>query len=275
MSQKTVLRLMRKERSMAEAKTIKKTLALVFAALVAAAFLVVPAGTAQADVRAASVSAEANDVIPMYRLYNRWSGEHLYTASESEYNKLATIGWLQEGIAWRAPSSGDPVYRLYNKYSGDHHYTTSKSEYDSLGRIGWNQEGVGFYSNKNKSLPVYRGFNRYATIGTHHYTTDGSEMNSMVKNGWTAEGTGWYGMAWKAAWSETVHHDAVYEFPDTYEVDVCSKCGYECESDAVMYEHIRSVHAGAGSFHNEMRGGGSILITPAWDETVWHQAGWY
>jgi hypothetical protein len=36
----------------------------------------------------------------MYRLYNRWSGEHLFTASRSEYGHLASIGWSQEGIAF-------------------------------------------------------------------------------------------------------------------------------------------------------------------------------
>ena len=30
--------------------------------------------------------------VPMYRLYNRWSGEHLFTASKSEYDHLASIG---------------------------------------------------------------------------------------------------------------------------------------------------------------------------------------
>lgn len=134
------------------------------------------------------------ETITTYRLYNPYSGEHLFTQSFDEYNSLARIGWKQEGLAWNSPkSSNTPVYRLYNPYSGDHHYTTSWSEYDNLGRIGWNQEGVGFYSAESSDRkPVYRLFNPYVTVGTHHYTTSWGEYDSLGRIGWSQESIGWY-----------------------------------------------------------------------------------
>lgn len=134
------------------------------------------------------------ETITTYRLYNPYSGEHLFTQSFDEYNSLARIDWQQEGLAWNSPkTSNTPVYRLYNPYSGDHHYTTSWSEYDNLGRIGWRQEGVGFYSAESSDRkPVYRLFNPYVTVGTHHYTTSRGEYDSLGRIGWSQENIGWY-----------------------------------------------------------------------------------
>ncbi len=131
----------------------------------------------------------------MTRLYNPWSGEHLYTSSQVEINKCVSLGWRNEGTAWIAPAkSATPVYRLYNKYTGDHHYTTSSSEYEACARQGWTKEGIAWYSDDAKGVPLYRGYNRYVTVGTHHYTTSKSEMNTMVKAGWRSEGVAWYGV---------------------------------------------------------------------------------
>ena len=128
----------------------------------------------------------------MYRLYNRYTGEHFYTASATERDSLRRSGWTYEGTGWIAPTSGTPVYRLYNPWvdGGDHHYTTSVSEYDALGRLGWRQEGVGWRS--GGSVKVYRQYNKYATTGTHNYTTSKAENDALVRLGWKAEGVGWY-----------------------------------------------------------------------------------
>ena len=134
----------------------------------------------------------------MYRLYNRYNGEHLFTSSSSEAQSLISLGWTGESVAWFTPNSGNAVFRLYNRYSGDHHYTTDKSEYDYLGSIGWNQEGVGFYSDGSQTSPVFRLFNPYVTVATHHYTTAQSEYDYLESIGWRKEGTGWYGAAMPA-----------------------------------------------------------------------------
>lgn len=134
--------------------------------------------------------------VTMYRLYNPWSGEHLYTSNLTELSSCEKAGWKYEGVAWYAPkSSSTPVYRLYNKYTGDHHYTTSKTEYDTCGKQGWTKEGVGWYSESaSNGVPLYRGYNKYVTVGTHHYTNSWSEMSTMEKNGWKYEGIAWYGV---------------------------------------------------------------------------------
>lgn len=130
--------------------------------------------------------------VTMYRLYNRYNGEHFYTSSTKERDSLAKAGWRSEGVGWVAPASGTPVYRLYNPYvtGGDHHYTMSVKERDSLKRAGWRAEGIGWYS--GGSVKVLRQYNPFAATGTHNYTTSAAENTALIKAGWRAEGVGWY-----------------------------------------------------------------------------------
>lgn len=135
--------------------------------------------------------------VPVYRLYNPYTGEHHYTTSRSERDALDGGGWNYENVAWNAPkSSRVPVYRLYNPSNGDHHYTMSRGEYDTLGRKGWKQEGTAWYSFEGKAQrAVYRLFNPYEKgAGSHHYTTDYSEYQRLDRAGWNAEGICFYGM---------------------------------------------------------------------------------
>lgn len=126
----------------------------------------------------------------MYRLYNSNSGEHFYTAKNSERDHLKEIGWDDEGSGWIAPKSGKPIYRLYNPNAGDHHYTTNAGERDALVHAGWQYEGIGWYS--GGSIPVYRQYNPNAKSGSHNYTTSKEENDALVRVGWKAEGIGWY-----------------------------------------------------------------------------------
>ncbi|WP_321972434.1 N-acetylmuramoyl-L-alanine amidase [Paratractidigestivibacter sp.] len=152
--------------------------------------------TAIAKVYGLSKEADDPNRIKMYRLYNRYTGEHFYTSSTAERVNLIDCGWSSEGIAWRAPKSGDPVYRLYNPNvsGGDHHYTTSADELIDLVNRDWRHEGIGWYSDSSKAVAVYRLYNPNAVTGTHHYTTDSAERNSLVEAGWKDEGIGWYGV---------------------------------------------------------------------------------
>ncbi len=137
--------------------------------------------------------------IPVYRLYNRKTSEHLYTINYGEFRDLPQItkgDWVQEGIAWYAPKkSNTPVYRLYNKKSGDHHYTTSKQEADTLvKRHGWTLETTAFYSDDAKRVPLYRLYNGRLKRGQHHYTADANERDVLTsKHGWKDEAIGFYG----------------------------------------------------------------------------------
>ena len=153
-------------------------------------------GYGQVVVKDAVTKAKSNaavTTVTIYRLYNRYSGEHLFTDSVSEYNYLGSIGWNKENVAWTSPAtSNTPVYRLYNPYSGDHHYTTSSDEYNYLGKIGWKKENVAFYSQESGGAAVYRLFNPYEKVGTHHYTTSKDEYDYLGTVGWKKESVGWY-----------------------------------------------------------------------------------
>ena len=134
----------------------------------------------------------ADGGVLMYRLYNPYSGEHFYTASEYERNSLDAIGWNYEGVGWKAPTTGDPVYRLYNPYTSEHHYTLSRSERDALVALGWNYEGRAW--NSGGPVALLRQFNPYVSIGSHNYTTSAAERDALVRVGWHDEGVGWYGL---------------------------------------------------------------------------------
>lgn len=161
------------------------------------------AGTAEWNLVNAQLSGKADSSqVPtaMYRLYNANSGEHFYTASESERDGLLARGWKSEGTGWLAPTRSDtPVYRLYS--GTDHHYTTSIAERDSLVAAGWTYEGVGWYSDDGKSTPIYRQFNpnvdpaaASGNSGSHNYTSSKAENDSLARQGWRVEGIGWYGL---------------------------------------------------------------------------------
>ena len=139
---------------------------------------------------------QQTQTVTMYRLYNQWSGEHLFTESYDEYQYLCSLGWNGEGRAWLAPAkSNTPIYRLYNPYSGDHHYTSSKSEYDQLCSIGWNGEGIMAYSDDQQRVPIYRLFNRWLTQGTHLYTTSWDEYCQLGAIGWNQESIAFYAVS--------------------------------------------------------------------------------
>lgn len=142
--------------------------------------------------------------ITSWRLYNQWTGEHLFTTSKDEYDSLVSAGWTGEGEAWESPeSSTTPVYRLYNPYSGDHLFVTSEDEYNGLVAVGWSGEGIAFYSDDAHGTPLYRLYNPFVTVGTHLFTKSAEERLVLASNGWRTEGIGWWGLAAEGpAWAE-------------------------------------------------------------------------
>ena len=145
-------------------------------------------------------NGSAGETATMLRLYNPNNGEHFYTASTHEKNKLVSIGWQFEGSGWVGPAEeGDPVYRLYSPILGDHHYTTDASERDWLTTVGWTYEGIAWYSaDPSVGKPLYRLYNPNAydlgQSGAHHYTMSAAERDKLVSIGWIDEGIGWYGL---------------------------------------------------------------------------------
>ncbi|GBG95927.1 InlB B-repeat-containing protein [Lactococcus termiticola] len=134
--------------------------------------------------------------IPVYRLYNKVSLAHLFTASAYEYQQAPKLdaNWIKEGLAWNAPASGDNVYRVYQPQSGEHLYTESTNEVSVLThQFGWKSEGIAFHSMDKSGRPVYRLFNAKAGVGAHFETLSSYERDQLVKHqGWTYEGIAWY-----------------------------------------------------------------------------------
>ena len=125
----------------------------------------------------------------VYRAYNPYNGEHLYTTNYQEFKVITKNGWDDEGIAFMSESKekGQAAYRVYNPNSGLHHYTTNVNEKNALVSLGWNDEGVAFYTSKNpKDTPVYRVYNE--NDGNHHYTMNANEALALISMGWKNEG---------------------------------------------------------------------------------------
>ena len=118
--------------------------------------------------------AQASTTQRIYRLYNQWNGDHLFTRDSGERTDLMGRGWSDEGTAWEAPASGTSVWRLYNPWSGEHLYTTDKAEYDRLAKIGWSGEGVKLYaasssggSNPGKPSKPANGQRLFESLGVN------------------------------------------------------------------------------------------------------------
>ena len=90
--------------------------------------------------------------IPVYRLYNSQSGQHLYTKNTYEVSSLRTKGWSNEGIVFYDSSNCPPgsiltVYRRYNPNNGQYFFTNNFIEAAYLDSIGWQNEGIAFEFN--------------------------------------------------------------------------------------------------------------------------------
>jgi hypothetical protein len=129
--------------------------------------------------------------IPLFRLYNRRSGDHFYTTSAPERLTALRGGYSDEGVAttvFRSAQFGGPVipfYRLYNKRSGDHFYTASEREARSAS--GYTPEGIAGYvytTSVCNSVPLYRLYNGK----DHFYTKDTAERDSARRGGYRVEG---------------------------------------------------------------------------------------
>lgn len=116
----------------------------------------------------------------IYRLYNPYSGDHLYTMNYDEVVNCNKAGWKVEK-GWKCPNGGIPVYRLYN---GKIHTYGFKAEADELVKSGWKNEGTAFNSSGHNM--VYRLYN--PVDGSHVLTVDREEHNVLSNIGWICEG---------------------------------------------------------------------------------------
>ncbi|GBG96759.1 membrane protein [Lactococcus termiticola] len=107
----------------------------------------------------ASWMAPNSSSVPVYRVYNPKSGEHLYTRDANEASVLvASYHWSNEGTAFYSDAKqGKADYRLYNPAAGvGSHFTTSSSyERDQLIKQGWKYEGIAWYGTTDPVVTSY------------------------------------------------------------------------------------------------------------------------
>ena len=142
------------------------------------------------------IKAPEEQTIPVYRLYNPYTQEHLLTGSEAEKDSLLGIGWTLDGVAWNAPEHGTPVYRLYNPYDDWHTYSTNQEEIELLTTLGWVVDGVVTVSASSEDgLPIYRLFNPYEQKNYHLFTASSAERDFLTSLGWKLDGIAWFAAA--------------------------------------------------------------------------------
>lgn len=128
---------------------------------------------------------------PVLRLYNPYTGEHMYTIDESEKNNMVSAKWVYEGVAWKCPDPEVPIYRMFNPYDGIHHFATPFEEANNLGANRWVCESVAFFG-ATSGTPVYRLYNKWN--GQHHFTTDAAERDKLKNASWIDEGIAFYAL---------------------------------------------------------------------------------
>ncbi len=138
--------------------------------------------------------------VPLYRLRNSQTGDHLYTANLTEVIGALNSGFVPEGIAGYVDQANNgsetALYRLRQIASGFHFYTTSQSEETTLVGSGqYANEGIAGYvssssgSNLLTFLRLYDSHN-----GLHFYTDSQSEASALetASGGYQSEGNAGY-----------------------------------------------------------------------------------
>ena len=149
-----------------------------------------------------AIEVEFSEYVPVYRLYNTITSEHLFTTNKSEYDSFVEKSkgkqdfWIGEGIDWLAEATpqvpdASTVRRLYNKDLGamgrsSHYYSKDESEIAILLKNGWVDDGAANYIQSGGSVPIWTCYNE-GLGSAHHYTSNKSEWQSLSSYGWHLE----------------------------------------------------------------------------------------
>ena len=148
-------------------------------------------------------ASACTDPVTVYRLYNKVTGEHLYTSDINEKHAILDKYpgvWVYEGVGYVVDGAvaADPLYRFYNKKNGTHFYTADPVEKErvknTLASV-YAFEGAAFNVSRDPGAGagVYRFYNK--KTGSHFYTADEAEKNAVLaKLGgtYTLEGQAYY-----------------------------------------------------------------------------------
>ena len=144
-----------------------------------------------------SLTIEFEEAVPVYRLYNSITSEHLFTTNKAEYDNFVRLcnenkdAWIGEGIDWLAPTTGETVHRFYNAALGamgrsSHYYSSDATEIATLLKNGWVDDGVANQIMSGGNVGIYTCYNE-ALGSAHHYTSSISEWQSLAQHGWALE----------------------------------------------------------------------------------------
>lgn len=134
-----------------------------------------------------SGTSSSPKTIPVYRLFNKVNGNHLFTTNAEEKDILVAYGWADEGIAWQVvANTATPVYRLFDAAgSGEHYYTANEALKAELIAKGCVDEGVAWYGQAATGRTVYKVTN--TKYGKSVLTTSVEEKDALVAAGFTVE----------------------------------------------------------------------------------------
>lgn len=149
---------------------------------------------AQAPTTSTTASAD------MYRMYNRNSGEHFYTASTVERDSLVNAGWRYEGHRLgERPRRLPPRFTAYTRVPTITTPPVPMSATASSPLAGATRASGWYSEDAIKDKPLYRQFNPNVNIeaihnnsGSHNYTMSYDEHSFLVGAGWRGEGVAWY-----------------------------------------------------------------------------------
>lgn len=135
--------------------------------------------------------ANAGKALPLIRMYNPASGEHILTTDGNEAATLETQhGWKREAMSGTSSAANNsPVYRLIHPATGKHILSTSANEIKVLTeKMGWKTENVVFFAGGSK-IKMFRLNNPNLPAAlSHFWTTDEDEYNALQEQGWIGEG---------------------------------------------------------------------------------------
>ena len=144
-----------------------------------------------------NIEVEFEELVPVYRLYNSITSEHLFTTNKTEYDKFVSLSktdsdaWIGEGINWFAPATGTTVHRLYNAALGamgrsSHYYTADQTEIANLLTQGWTDDGAENQFMSGGDISIWTCYNE--DLGSaHHYTSSETEWKGLAAHGWALE----------------------------------------------------------------------------------------
>ena len=132
---------------------------------------------------------------PIYRLYNKRTGFHLYTRGEEDRDKILNR-WNDFEFTDNAPAfyasltqtcqNLTPIYRLYNNRTGAHLYTRGEADKDKILKkyqdFEYTDWGPAFYASLTERpglTPIYRLYN--TKTGVHLYTRGKADKDKILK----------------------------------------------------------------------------------------------